>query len=190
MSDVKDKNILSTIVKVGQIGFFIIIASATIWSLLLTVKQTNLIFKPVVGIVEAKPTRFRLSGKEDNYENVISAKIQFTIQNVGNLPAKNFKIKVSGKLGKTTLASRQSFDKDHEGIILVQSAKTFNTHTINKKIIDTLVQKKERLFYTFDLSYSDWEEYKHYAHSVIYEIYVTEKEPLQFGVAVIPYIPE
>ena len=147
----------------------------------LTVRQTDLIFKPVVGIVSAKAIRVRPPETELTYENIAQAKLQFGIKNVGNLPAKNFKLKVIGKLGKITLPHKESFEESNEGVVLVQGATTFNTPTIGKNVIEALVQKKERLFYTFDFSYSDWEEYEYYSYSVIYEVFVKQKEPLDFS---------
>ena len=189
MSDEKDR--LGKVFKIGSIIFYIIIAIATIWNLRLTVRQTDLIFKPVVGIVDVKKTRHHPVGTEDTYENIIGASFRFAIQNVGSLPAKNFQIKVIGKLGETTLANRQVFDESHEGVVLVQGAKTFNTPTISKNTIETLVQKKERLFYTLDFSYSDWEEYEHYSYSTIFEVSVNLRtKPLDFAFTLVPYVPK
>ena len=146
MTDEKDR--LTKVKGYVSIIFMVIIGIATLWQLRLTVRQTNLIFKPVIGIVSVKTTRLHKPGTEDTYESVSGFRFRFTIKNVGNLPAKNFKMGVAGKLGKTTLAIRETFDKSHEGVVMIQGATTFNTPTIDKKVIETLRLSKKVRFNT------------------------------------------
>ena len=202
MSDEKDR--LGKVFNYVSIIFMVIIGIATFWQLHLTerqtdlilkqtdltARQTKLIFKPVVGITTGiKATRLHRPGTEDTYENITGAIVRFTTENVGNLPAKNFKTNGTGQHGQTTLAVTRRFDESHKGMILIQGATVSNTATITKKIIDTLVEKKKRLFYTFTFSYSDWDECEQYEYSVIYEVSVVRKEPLEFAVTLVPYIP-
>ncbi len=88
------------------------------------------------------------------------------------------------------MAVTRRFDESRKGVVLIQGATVSNTATITKKFIETLVEKKERLFYTFTFSYSDWDEYVHYNYSVIYEVSVVRKKPLEFSVTLVPYIPQ
>jgi hypothetical protein len=129
MKDKSDKNKLTTVLKAAQIFFYIIISSCTIYSLALNLKQTKLIYKPVVGVVDAKITKM-LNGTEDTFENVMSVLLKFGVENVGTLPAKDVIINSSGRIGNTFLPPEDH--EDEEGIILIPHAKVWNTARIEK----------------------------------------------------------
>lgn len=164
--------------KVIEVIFFVIIIVCTVYNLRLSIRQTNLIFKPVIGVIGVSVEPKIEEGKPDTYENVVNAKITFKISNTGNLPAKDFKIKTIGKLGNTTLPYT---DHPKAGGIFVQNAVGVNTTTINKDVIKKLVEEKERLLYTVQLSYSDWEDYEKYDYENRIEIYLISKKPFKLG---------
>ncbi|MBL7205493.1 MAG: hypothetical protein ISS63_14385 [Desulfobacteraceae bacterium] len=183
----KETSTLSIIVKIAQLIFYAIIAFTTIYTLRLTNKQSKLIFKPVVGVVDVKTTRHLTNVKEDSYDNVRFVTIAFVLKNVGNLPAKNLKISVRGKLGNTILPyTENDTEAGDRGVVLIQDAQVTNKATISKSVIDKLVKHDQKLTYTIGLSYSDWEEYEQYGYSSIYEIYVKGKEPLSLETRLLP----
>lgn len=106
------------------------------------------------------------------------------MENTGNLPAKNFKIKTTGKIGNTVLPYTET--ENNEGIVLIQNTKVTNSATIGKSTIKRLVEKEEKLIYTIELSYSDWENYKDYNYPSRFEIYVLSKSPLELGTKMLP----
>ena len=173
-------------IPVAQILFYLVIAITTSWSLYITRRQSDLIFKPAVGIVDAKTTRHIIPDSVDVYKNVTGATIAFTIENAGTLPAKDVKIKVRGKIGNTTLPYTETeTGLTEEGIVLLPKAKVFNRPKIGKRTIERMVAK-ERLIYTIQLSFTDWEDYKPYSYSVRYEVSVTKKSPLLLRVILLP----
>jgi len=183
----KERSGLSTMVKIAQLVFYAIIALATIYTLYLTNKQSKLLFKPVVGVVDVKTLRHLTNLKEDTYDNVKFVTISFIIKNVGNLPAKNLKISVRGKIGNTILPYIENDpERDKQGVVLIQDTQATNKATISKSVLDRVVKNDQDLTYTVGLSYSDWEEYEKYSYSSTYEIYVTRKEPLTLGTRLLP----
>jgi len=175
----RDYTQLKITVDILQIIFFVIIGSSTVISLILSYKQNKLIFKPVIGITDVRTTRIFL-GQEDKLENVKGVIIQFVIENVGNLPAKNLKIKTTGKLGNTILPHTEG--KNSDGVHIIPNAKYLNEATIGIDIIRKMIEDKTKLIYTVELSYADWENYTQYSYPLFFEIYVTKKEPLNLGV--------
>lgn len=178
------ESFLSNTAKVGQLVFYIIIAGTAIYNLYIANRQSKLIFKPVVGVVEVKTTRHvaNLSeGSKASYDSVRYATVAFVIKNVGNLPAKNLKTLVRGKLGDTNLAYTEK-NKDKPGVVLIQNAEVTNRARISKSTLETLLKKKKRLIYTVKISYTDWEEYNNYDYSTSYEVTMIRKEPLTLKV--------
>ena len=90
-----------------------------------------------------------------------------------------------GKLGDTTLSHTERNDSG-KGIILFPGVKGANTSTISKDVLDRLVVKGERLIYTIDLEYTDWEEARRFKYPQVFEVLVRQKEPLALDVTVIP----
>ena len=168
--------------KIIQVIFFFIIIVCTVYNLRISIRQTNLIFKPVIGVIGVNIEPEFEENKADIYENVENATITFRIKNTGNLPAKDFKVKTAGKLGNTTLPHTED---SKAGGILVQNVGAVNTTTISKEIIKKLVEEEERLIYTVQLSYSDWEDYEKYDYKNMYEIYLISKKPFKLGAKII-----
>lgn len=176
---------MENLLNVMQIIFYVGIILLTMYNLWFTRIQSNLIFKPIIGIMNVKTTRIltNING-EDTYENVIAAKIDFVLKNVGNLPAKNFKIKTIGKLGDTILPHTD--DGKKEGVRIIQQNEVINTATISKNIIQKLVEGREKLIYKVELFYTDWDDYKEYNYSSCFEVFVTKKSPLNLSNKMLP----
>lgn len=78
-----------------EIILYAVLAIGTIYNLYLTRRQTNLIFMPSVGIIEINSINLLIDGQQGmDYENVANVSLRFIVKNVGNFPAKNFKIEV------------------------------------------------------------------------------------------------
>jgi hypothetical protein len=177
------KNLLNIL----QIIFYVVISICTIYNLWFTRVQSNLIFKPIIGVVDIKTTRLLgdIDGK-DVYENVKAVKIDFIIKNTGNLPAKNFKIKNIGKIGNTILSYEKA--KEDKGVTLIPPNVLINTATIDDNVIRRLVENKEKLIFKVELFYSDWDDYKKYNYSSYFEVLVITKNPLNLGVGMLPEV--
>ena len=181
--------------KILQIVFFVVVSGGTIFNSCqlqkqseLNEKQWNLIYYPVAGIVDVKTTRYLINLKEkDTYENVAYATVQFVIKNTGNLPLKDFKFNVRTKIGNTTL----SFEENPEmkkGIRLLQGMITTNQVTIQKAVMERMLNNKERCITTYQFSYSDWKGYKSDSYTYACEIKIIQKSPL--SLIVIPVSTE
>jgi hypothetical protein len=167
-----------------QIAFFVVVGVFTIFNSFETHRINKLIFKPIVGITDIKTVRHPLPGRRDTYPNIMMVSIIFTYENVGNLPAKDFKFKILGKLGNTTLPHTEpEIDK---GIHFIQRAKLQNIANIGRNEIVRLVEGKEKLTYTVEISYSDWEGYEYFYYQTRYQVLAVSKEPLELAVLLIP----
>jgi hypothetical protein len=144
-------------------------------------RQSKIVYKPVVGITNAKTTRLLSDKTQDTYDSVTSVICKFIIENVGSLPAKNFKIKPQLKIGNTILPHSEQ-DENYQGTILIPKVKANNYARINKDTLNRMIQTKERLIYTIEIFYSDWEDYQKYAYKCEYEIKILKKEPLHLAV--------
>jgi len=162
-----------------QIVFFITVSIGTIYNLYCINRQNKLIYRPVVGITDVKTTRYLKDSTTDTFENVDYVSVEFTIENVGSLPVKNFKIKPLLKIGDTILPYE---DVDYKGTGLVQKAKVKNTAIVRKDIIGRMLKTKEKLIWSIQMTYSDWENYETYSSESSYEIRVTTTEPLNVTV--------
>jgi len=170
-----------------KIIFYVVIGICTVYNLWFTNVQSNLIFKPIIGVVDIKTTRLLgdIDGK-DVYENVKAVKIDFIIKNTGNLPAKNFKIKNIGKIGDTILSYKKA--KEGKGVTLIPTNVLINTANIDNKVIHRLVENKEKLIFKIELFYSDWDDYKEYNYSSYFEVIVIKKSPLNLGIRMVPEV--
>lgn len=173
--------VIAKVAKVAQVLFFLVVSCGTIYNAYFLTQQSRLIYKPVLGVVEVKTTR--MFDKEDILDNIKAVKIDFIIENRGNLPAKNVRIKTTGKIGNTVLPYTESDQK--EGIILIQNVKVTNTATISKDVLNKMIQEDEKLIYTVELSFSDWDNHD-YGYASKFEIYVTNKEPLTLSTRMLP----
>ena len=97
------------------------------------------------------------------------------------MPAKKCKVKTTGKIGNTTLPFTED-EKASKGVVLIPNAKVTNVATLSKNTLDRLIEKEEKLIYTVELSYSDWEDYEKYEYPSYYEIAVTQKSPLNLTI--------
>ena len=178
---------MKKLLNVMQIIFYVAIIILTVYNLWFTRIQSNLIFKPIIGVTDVKTMKIltNIEG-EDTYENVIAAKIDFEVKNVGNLPAKNFKIKTIGKIGDTILPHTVAEKK--EGVRLIPQNEVVNTATISKNTIHKLVEKGEKLIYKVEFFYTDWDDYKEYNYSSYFEVYVIKKSPLNLGIRMLPEV--
>jgi len=171
---------MNKLLKISQMIFYLLIGICTIYNLWFTIKQSNLIFQPIIGVNDIKTTRILTNiDDEDVYENVIAAKIDFIIKNVGNLPAKNFKIKTIGKIGNNILPYEEA--KEHKGITVIPQNILVNTATISKDVINRLVENKEKLMYKVEFFYTDWNDYKEYNYSSYFEVFIIKKSPLNLN---------
>jgi len=171
---------MENLLKYSQMIFYVVIGICTAYNLWLTRKQSNLIFMPVVGIMEINSTNILIDIKQGaDYKNVVNVMVKFVIRNVGNLPAKNFKINTIGKMDNITL-SHEETKKSRGGSIFPQQI-LINTANINKDLIKNLVENKKRLRYKIELSYSDWKNYQKYNYSSYFEVVVVNKNPLVFS---------
>ncbi|MCK4377462.1 MAG: hypothetical protein KAV97_04525 [Actinomycetia bacterium] len=178
---------MENLLKYSQMIFYVVIGTCTAYNLWLTRKQSNLVFKPFIGVMDIKTTRMLIDiNKKDVYENVKCVKIDFVIKNVGNLPAKNFKIKTIGKIGNIILPHEE--DKKNEGGTILPQQVLINTAIIGKDVIDGLVERKEKLRYEVELFYSDWENYQQYNYSSYFDIFVINKNPLHLASSMLPKI--
>ena len=92
-----------------EIILYTVLAIGTIYNLYLTRRQTNLIFMPAVGIIEINSINLLIDGQQGmDYKNVAKVLVRFIVKNVGNLPAKNFKIDTIGKIGNITLSHEET----------------------------------------------------------------------------------
>ncbi len=152
----------------------------TMYNLYLTRRQTNLIFMPAVGIIAINPLVLLIDNqKGGNYKNVANIVIAFQIKNVGNLPAKNFKIDTIGKIDNTTLSHKAP--KKNAGSNVFPQQALINRANINKDLIKDVVENKKRLRYKIKISYSDWKKYQEYEYLSYYEFIVENKNPLIFS---------
>lgn len=173
--------------KILQMIFYLVIGSCTIYSLWLTRKQSDLIFKPVIGVMDSKTWKTFTNTKDgDIYENVSSARADFIIRNVGNFPVKNFRIKVIGKIGDVILPYKKFEEKG--GIMMLPQNTAVNNVNISKDILDKLLEKKERLIYKVEFFYTDWNDSKEYNYSSYFEIVINNKSPLNLAVHLIPEV--
>jgi hypothetical protein len=131
---------------------------------------------PSVGVIEINTTNILIDIKQGlNYENVANVVVRFIIKNVGNLPAKNFKINTIGKKDNTVLSHEEP--KENEGGTIFPQQILINIANINKDLIHDLVESKKRLRYKIEISYSDWKNYKPYNFSSYFEVVVANKNP-------------
>jgi hypothetical protein len=158
-----------------QVVFYIVVSIGTIYNLYNISRQNKLIYRPVIGITDTKITRHLKDIKVDTFESVDQITVDFMIENVGNLPAKDFKIKPYLKIGDTVLPYE---DVEYKGSALVQKTKVKNTAKIKKEVIDRVIKNKEKLTYTIPMTYTDWENYENYYSESTYEIRVKKIEPL------------
>lgn len=173
--------------KILQIIFYLVVGFSTIYNLWFTRMQSDLIFKPVIGVMDTKTWKTFTNLKDgDIYENVSSASVDFIIKNVGNLPAKNFRIKVLGKIDDVILPYKKFGEK--EGVIMLPQNTAVNTVNISKGILDKLLEKKERLIYKIEFFYTDWNDYKEYNYSSCFEIVINQKSPLNLVVHLLPEV--
>jgi len=172
---------MKKLLNIMQIIFYVVISILTVYNLWLNRIQSNLIFKPIVGVADVKPTRIltNIDEEEDTYENVIGAKIDFVVKNVGNLFAKNIKIETTGKIGDTILP--HTVKEKNKGVIMIPQNTAVITATIGKDIIRRLVEKGEKLIYKVEFFYTDWDDYKEYNYSSYFEVIVIKKSPLDLG---------
>jgi hypothetical protein len=122
-----------------------------------------------------------MPGKPDTYPNVAMVAILFTYENVGNLPVKDFESKPIGKLGNTTLPFTDP-ETGEKGIKLIQWGKVQNVSQLGRNEIVRLVDGKEKLVYTVDISYSDWEGYESFNYQTSFQVVVVFKEPLTLAI--------
>jgi hypothetical protein len=163
-----------------EIILYAVLAIGTIYNLYLTRRQTNLIFMPAVGIIEINPISLLIDRQQGmDYKNVASVIINFMIKNVGNLPARNFKIDTIGKIDNTTLSHKET--KRSSGSTVFPQQILINKAIINKDLIKDVVENKKRLRYKVEISYSDWKNYQKYNYSSYYEFVVDNKSPLVFS---------
>ena len=163
-----------------EIILYAILAIGTIYNLYLTRRQTNLIFMPSVGIVAINPLVLLIDNQQGmNYKNVANIIIAFQIKNVGNLPAKNFKIDTIGKIDNITLSHKEV--KKSAGSNVFPQQILINKANINKDLIKDVVENKKRLRYKVKISYSDWKNYQEYEYLSYYEFVVDNKNPLVFS---------
>ena len=173
--------------KIVVIIFYLVVTFGTIYNLWFARKQSDLIFKPVIGVMDSKTWKNFTNTKDgDIYENVSSARTDFIIRNVGNLPAKKFRIKVIGKMGDVILPHKKYEEKG--GIIMLPQNTAVNTVNISKDILDKLLEKKERLIYKVEFFYTDWNESKEYNYSSCFEVVIIQKSPLNLVVRLIPEV--
>ena len=163
-----------------EIILYGVLAIGTMYNLYLTRRQTNLIFMPAVGIIEINSINFLIDGQQGmGYENVANVSIRFIVKNVGNLPAKNFKIDTIGKIDDITLSHKET--KKSSGSTVFPQQILINTANINKNLINDIVKNKKRLRYKVEISYSDWKNYQKYNYSSYYEVVIANKKPLVFS---------
>jgi hypothetical protein len=168
-----------------EIVFFITVIICTVVNLNITKQQQRLIFKPVVGVVNVKPTYvIKDQNLGSKYDNLVGVKFDFVIKNVGNLPAKNVILNVKGMIGKTVLPKVES--EPNDGIVLIQDTEVTNTRTIDDRVLHRLVHEEEELVFTIDINYTDWEEFDNYSFSNKYKITVESKDPLKLSTTLIP----
>lgn len=180
-----NKKLKSIVIFWLQIIFYIATVTGLIYNSCLTRKQNKLIFKPVVGVVEAKTNRLRQSiDSADTYNNVQFLVVDLVLQNKGNLPAKNFIAKTTAKVGNTTLPYTEK-DNKYQGAILVQGASSTSSITVEKAYLDRVVINKEKLIIDVDISYTDWEEYNDYNYNVKFQVKPTSIDP--FTVSIMYY---
>jgi len=162
-----------------EIILYAVLSIGTIYNLYLTRRQTNLIFMPAVGIIEINSINLLFDGQLGmDYKNVANVIVRFIVKNVGNLPAKNFKIDTIGKIGNITL-SHEETNKSGGSTVFPQQI-LINTANINKELIKDIVENKKRLRYKVEISYSDWKNYQKYNYSSYFEVVVANKNPLVF----------
>lgn len=160
------------------------VSACTIYNLRISIRQSSLIFKPVVAVVDVKTTRLLDIGKEDKYDNITFVQIDFIIENKGNLPAKNFLFKPIGTIGTTNLPYTDSGYKD--GVTLVQGIQITNIAKIDKSTLDRMIVQSDKLIFTFYISYSDWDVYNTYHYTSKCQLVVTNKDPLNLVAVMLP----
>lgn len=167
---------MENLLKDPQIILYLVIGIGTMYNLWLTRKLSNLIFMPSVGVIEINTTNVLIDIKQGHsYKNVSNVVVRFIIRNVGNLPAKNFKINTIGKKDNTILSHEEP--KENEGGTIFPQQILINTANINKDLIHDLVENKKRLRYKIEISYSDWKKYQKYNYSSYFEVIVANKNP-------------
>lgn len=163
-----------------EIILYAVLAIGTIYNLYLTRRQTNLIFMPAVGIITINCINLLIDKEQGlDYENVANVIVSFVIKNVGNLPAKNFKIDTVGKIGNTILSHEEK--KRISGSTVFPQQILINTANIDKDLIEKIIKNKKRLRYKVEISYSDWKNYQKYNYSSYYEFVVANKNPFAFS---------
>ena len=135
---------------------------------------------PLVGVTNVQTGKVLKDKNVDTYDGTAGAGVVFAIENTGSRPAKRFKIRTVGKIGKTILPYTE--DDDEKGAVIFPGVKTFNKAGISKEILDKLTAGNERLKYKVQISYFDWEEKKYYEYSQFFEVLVSQKDPLQLEV--------
>ena len=138
---------------------------------------------PMVGVTGVRPLRFLKDAKVDNYEGVAGFKIHFQVENLGTRPAKNSRISTKGKIGNTVLPYTES--EGDAGVTIFPGVKVFNIVVVSKGTLDRLVLEKERLIYTVDLSYTDWEGHHKYENPQSFQVKVSEKDPLNLKIGLV-----
>jgi len=135
---------------------------------------------PAIGIVEINTIGLLIDNQQGrDYKNVSNVIIAFKIKNVGNLPAKNFKIDTIGKIDNITLSHKET--KRSGGSNVFPQQILINKANIVKDLIKDVVENKKRLRYKVKISYSDWKNYKEYEYFSYYEFVVDNKNPLVFS---------
>jgi len=178
MSESPEKNKLTTTYHVAQIIFVIVISVFTAWNSYLAYRQSKLIYRPFVGVIDVATTRFRPPNQKDTYANTTSVLVNFLLENTGSIPAKNVKIDVTGKLGNTILPRIEP--SSDEGVVVPPHAKFSNLTSIGKNELKRLVDGGEKLIYSIKISYSDFEGYKSQEYTSYYELELVGKDPPAF----------
>ena len=161
-----------------EIILYSVLAIGTIYNLYLTRRQTNLIFMPAIGIIEISSINLLIDGQQGkDYKNVANVIVRFIIKNVGNLPAKNFKIDTIRKIDNITLSHEEA--KKGGNTVFPQQI-LINTANIDKDLIKDIVENKKKLRYKVEISYSDWKNYQKYKYSSYFEVVVANNNPLTF----------
>lgn len=176
-----EKERLQTALAYFQIAFFVVIGFFTWDNSNQTSKMNKLIYQPVIGITDM--SHYGIYDGKAVWENLKKINIIFNFENVGNLPAKNFKKEVACKIGHTLLPSDEP-PQVGEGYRIIQRQKVNYQAIIHRDIIEK-IDNKEMLVFTFDISYYDEKDQK-YTYRIRYQAYIISKEPLALGYRLLP----
>ena len=163
-----------------EIILYAVLSIGTIYNLYLTRRQTSLTLMPAVGIIEINSINLLIDKqKGKDYKNVANVVVNFIVKNVGNLPAKNFKIDTIGKIDNITLSHEEP--KKSGGSTVFPQQTLINPGNINNNLIKDIIENKKRLRYKVEISYSDCKNYQNYNYSSYFEVVVERKNPLRFS---------